>query len=210
MTEQPGYDALAELYDESFPTAYRSQAERSAIDLFADALGAVGPGPVLDVGCGTGHQAADLSARGFPVVGLDPSGGMLARARRHFPDLPLVRDDALLRAVAPGALSGVLARWSLIHVPPDQVPPVLASWAARLRPGGVVLVAFQGVGAEEAVEVEEYDHTVTPAWRWRPDALAAALAQAGFAERWRLVVQAGAEARRPWPECYLLVTRTDG
>ncbi|WP_205471991.1 class I SAM-dependent methyltransferase [Nocardioides sp. SYSU D00038] len=94
MTAQPGYDALAGLYDETFPTAYGSETERAAVDLFATALREVPDrGPVVDVGCGTGHQAHDLAARGFRVVGTDPSAGMLERARRRFPDLALVQGD---------------------------------------------------------------------------------------------------------------------
>ena len=36
---------------------------------------------VLDVGCGTGRHAVELARRGFRVVGVDISGGMLTRAR---------------------------------------------------------------------------------------------------------------------------------
>ena len=208
MTEQPGYDTLAELYDQTFPTAYSSGAERSAVDLFADEVRTAGAhGPIVDVGCGTGHQSQDLASRGFRVIGVDPSGQMLHRARRRFPDLPLVQDDAHLRALdGAGRFSGVLARYSLIHVPPDQLSEVLSSWAARLSLGGVVLVAFQALHTHEPGDVQEFDHAVARAWRWNPDAMASALAHAGLTERWRLITQPTQNFHR-FPECHLLHVR---
>ena len=34
--DQPGYDALADVYAETFPTPYQGALERCAIDLFVD------------------------------------------------------------------------------------------------------------------------------------------------------------------------------
>lgn len=207
MTEQPGYDALAELYDETFPTGYSSEAERAAVGLFADTVrGLEAPGPVIDVGCGTGHQSHDLASRGFRVIGTDPSGQMLKLARQRFPDLHLVQDDAFLRAMGARHFSGVLARYSLIHVPPDQLAGVLSSWTGRLQRGGAVLTAFQALNSDEFADVEEFDHVVERAWRWKPDAMAAALADVGLTERWRLITQPSNGYHR-FPECHLLHVR---
>jgi SAM-dependent methyltransferase len=202
VTEQPGYDALADLYDEKFPSGYSSDVERHAVELFARAVGELRPaGTVVDVGCGTGHQAHELASRGLPVVGVDPSEAMLAHARERFPDLRLQRGDALLDDVEDPTFAAVLARYSLIHVPPDLVPAVLARWASRLQPGGVTLVAFQALDSG-GPEVEEFDHRVAPAWRWHPDAMSAALGAAGLEERWRIVTRPDAAHR--FPECHLL------
>src|SRR5262245_4787107 len=45
------------------------------------------PGPVVDVGCGGGRVVAELTDRGIPAVGVDPSEEMLAAARARRPDL---------------------------------------------------------------------------------------------------------------------------
>jgi SAM-dependent methyltransferase len=204
VTEQPGYDALAELYDQTFPKAYSSEVERSAVDWFADELRGLGPlGPVVDVGCGTGQQSNDLASRGFRVIGTDPSPGMLQRARRHFPDLLLVLDDAFLLRVTAPAFGGIMARYSLIHVPPDHIGAILSSWSDRLQPGGVVLTAFQALDSDGPPDVEEFDHFVAQAWRWRPDAMASLLASAGLTERWRLITPPS-EGFRRFPECHML------
>jgi SAM-dependent methyltransferase len=205
VTTQPGYDALAEQYDATFPAGSLSPPERAAMELFADALRDLGSEhPVIDIGCGTGHQAHDLATQGFRVIGVDPSGAMLEHARRRYPQLHLVQGDAGLSALPHAVFSGVLARYSLIHVPPQELDGVLAGWGARLQPGGVVMTAFQSLDAGARTDVAEFDHAVAPAWRWRPDTMAEALAGAGLVEHWRLVTRPGDGFHR-FPECHLLV-----
>ncbi|WP_226435989.1 class I SAM-dependent methyltransferase [Rhodococcus yananensis] len=205
--EQPGYDALADLYDRTFPDPYLTALERHAVAAFADHVldGDVG-GVVLDVGCGVGHVTADLAERGLEVIGVDPSREMLGFARRHHPDLRFVHDDARLGSVdlEGRGIAGILARFSLIHVPPTQIPDVLAGWADRMAPGSVVAVA--GQGTDEVGRVLEFDHRVTPAWRWHPDRMSAALADAGFDELWRTVSRPFDELHR-FPEFHVVARR---
>lgn len=202
MTTQPGYDALAEAYDEAFPEGYASALERRAVALWADEVRASGlTGPVVDVGCGTGHVTADLASAGLDVVGVDPSRGMLEVARRSHPDVRFVEGDATLDGFDDGGpLAGLLARFSLIHVPPDALPGVVQEWSRRLPPGAWLMVAFQCADDPDD-PVVAFDHRVARAWRWHPDAMADVLASAGIVERWRLVAQRD-DAHR-FDECHL-------
>ncbi|BDD80441.1 methyltransferase [Tsukamurella pulmonis] len=181
---QPGYDAMADLYAETFPDPYQYPIERHAAAAFADAA-AGRPGRTVDVGCGLGHVAADLAERGLDVIGVDPSAGMLVHARRLHPELPFVDGDASLASLPDGPIAAILARFSLIHVAPAQVRAALRTWAGRVDAGTPVLVAFQA--ADEPGPPLAFDHVVAPAWRWHPDTFAQALADAGFAESWRIV-----------------------
>jgi SAM-dependent methyltransferase len=52
-------------------------------DALIDDLVALGPGRVLDVGCGTGKAARLLTARGLPVLGVELDPKMAAVARTH-------------------------------------------------------------------------------------------------------------------------------
>jgi trans-aconitate methyltransferase len=205
VTEQPGYDALAAAYDEAFPSGYGSTLERHAVDLFEEELLAAGlVGPVLDVGCGTGHIAHDLASRGVDVMGIDPSAAMLSIARKRYPALRWHQDDATLGRLPDDhpSLAGIVARFSLIHVEPVSVPGILARWTGRLQTGAPVMVAFQ-CSDDHARPWIEFDHKVARAWRWHPDAMSGALTAAGLTESWRLVAQPRGGHHR-FAECHLV------
>ena len=94
---------------------------------------------MLDFGCGTGRLIATLQGLGLEVTGADLSAGMLAIARSSHPEVDL-------HVVGPGRLpfadnsfGGVLAWYSLIHCPPDELPGMLSELARVVAPGGYVL-----------------------------------------------------------------------
>ncbi|GAA1083591.1 class I SAM-dependent methyltransferase [Tsukamurella spumae] len=181
---QPGYDALADTYAEMFPDPYQYPIEAHAAAAFAEAA-AGRIGRTVDVGCGLGHVAADLAARGLDVIGVDPSPGMLAHARSLHPHVAFSADDASLSTLTDGPIAAILARFSLIHVEPSEVRSTVRRWAARVSAGTPVLVAFQA--ADEPGPAIAFDHAVAPAWRWHPDEFGEVLAAAGFEESWRIV-----------------------
>ncbi|WP_199256175.1 class I SAM-dependent methyltransferase [Mycolicibacterium mengxianglii] len=189
---QPGYEALADRYAETFPGPFQSPIERHAVEAFVENIHATGV--VVDVGCGLGHVTADIARRGLDVIGCDPSPAMLAIARRNYPHLDFIDTDATMAGVT-GPISAVIARFSLIHIPPDQVSDILRLWAGRLRPETPVLIASQSSDTPGAAT--PFDHAVAPAWRWHPDELSRVLADTGFAEKWRIVNRPDAIHRFP-------------
>ena len=210
MGTQPGYDALAEQYELTFPDPFQTPLERHAVATFADmVLEHHGEGTVVDIGCGTGHVTAELAHHGLDVVGIDPSDAMLNIAGRSHPEVVFRRGEANLNDSSESTdqlvpLRGVLARFNLIHIVPHLIGGVLASWAQRMPAGGVVLLAFQSTEGE-GQPVVPFDHVVAPAWRWHPDEMSARLAQAGFDEAWRTVSQPDPLHR--FPECHLVAIR---
>ena len=210
MGTQPGYDALAEQYELTFPDPFQTPLERHAVATFADmVLEHHGEGTVVDIGCGTGHVTAELAHRGLDVVGIDPSDAMLGIARRSHPAVVFRRGEANLNDSPESTdqlvpLRGVLARFSLIHIVPHHIDGVLDSWAQRMPAGGVVMLAFQSTDGE-GQPVVPFDHAVAPAWRWHPEEMSARLARAGFDEAWRTVSLPDSLHR--FPECHLAAIR---
>lgn len=90
----------------------------------------------LDVGCGSGWPlGAALLARGFKVVGLDASPGLIAHARETLPDGDWRLGD-MRQDLPTGAFCGVLAWHSLFHLTPEAQTHVLPVLAARVAEGG--------------------------------------------------------------------------
>ncbi len=106
---------------------------------------------VLDLGCGTGGDVAEMRRRGAAAWGLDASPALLAEARRLHgnPDWWLL-GDMLAPGVPAPAAGGLDLAWSqasLVHVPRGATRAALALWASWLRPGGrIVLATKEGDG----------------------------------------------------------------
>jgi SAM-dependent methyltransferase len=93
----------------------------------------------LDLGCGLGLQVSAMKERGYDVVGLDPSWGLLAvgRARGRM----LVAGDALRLPFADASLDFAYCIGVLHHLPGREAQARAYEEIARvLKPGGVFLV----------------------------------------------------------------------
>ena len=79
------YDAVAPAYADNMVDELLGQQpfECWLLDRVA---GHADGGPVIEVGCGPGHVTAYLAEAGADAIGLDLSSGMVAEARRRFPD----------------------------------------------------------------------------------------------------------------------------
>jgi SAM-dependent methyltransferase len=104
-----------------------------------------GLNPVLELGCGTGRVSLPLARSGVPLVGIDRSEPMLARAaarRRRAGraiSLELVRGDIRALPFATGRFGTVLAPYGLLQslIRERDLADTLASVARVIRPGGL-------------------------------------------------------------------------
>ena len=178
---QHAYDTVAVDYARLLEDDLASNVwDRAVLAAFAEHVLAAGGGRVLDLGCGPGRLTGHLHSLGLDVVGADLSPAMIAEARRRFPELSfgIARLDA--PGVAPGALAGLLAWYSLIHVPPENFLSTLRTLADSLSPGGYLQLAFQ-VGEDHRRITEAYGHTVDlDAWRLDPDHVTTQLPEVGL------------------------------
>jgi len=179
------YDAIAARYAALFSSDLADRPlDRTMVDAFAEPVRAAGP--VADLGCGPGHVTAYLHTLGVDAYGVDLSPEMIAIARRAHPDLRYETGSMTELGVPGGSLGGILARYSLIHTPPGQVPAVLAEFHRLLAPGGHLLISFQTTDQPDG-DIEPFDHKVAPAYRWPVDRLARALRPTGLQEVARLL-----------------------
>ena len=103
----------------------------------------VRPPSVLDAGCGTGRVAIELARHGVDVVGVDLDDGMLDRARAKAPDLDWRLDDVTTMDLGRRFDLVVFAGNVLVFVEPGTEEAAVATAAAHLRVGGLLVAGFQ-------------------------------------------------------------------
>lgn len=154
---------------------------RASLAVFAELVRDAGGGPVADVGCGPGYVTRHLADLGVEAFGIDLSPEMVALARRDHPDLRFEVGTMTDLDLADRSVAGVVAFWSVIHVPDDAVPGVFEQFRRVLRPGGPLLVGFH-VGDETIHSAEGYTGRAisVDSHRRRPDVMSSWLRDAGF------------------------------
>jgi SAM-dependent methyltransferase len=163
---------------------------RASLALFAELVRDAGGGPVADVGCGPGYVTRHLQDLGVDAFGIDLSPEMIAIARRDYPDLRFEVGTMTDLDLADGSVTGVLAFWSVIHVPDHSVPGVFAEFRRVLGPGGPLLVGFH-VGDETRHTSEGYSGRSinVDSYRRRPHQVSRWLREAGFTIEAELVMR---------------------
>ena len=129
------------LYEARFPDPVRLAGRWTE-----ESLRRYGSGPrVLDIGCGTGRDAAYLHAAGRTVTGADLSGAMLAHASREHPGPEYLRAD--LREFDLGAWrfdAVVCLDSALLYCRTDaELDSFLASCRRCLAPGGLLVAEMR-------------------------------------------------------------------
>ncbi|TPQ20959.1 class I SAM-dependent DNA methyltransferase [Streptomyces sporangiiformans] len=130
-----------ELYEARFPDPGRLAGRWTE-----DRLRRHGAGPrVLDMGCGTGRDAAHLHGAGRTVTGADLSEAMLAHARTHHPGPEYVRADLHGFDLGRGVFDAVVCLDSTLlycHTN-DQLDAFLSSCRRALTPDGLLVAEMR-------------------------------------------------------------------
>lgn len=137
------------------------------------------PARLLDLGCGPGRDLAFLRSAGYRVIGLDATAAMLRFAAGSAPGADLIRADSRALPLAAGALDGVWASASLLHLPRLELVIALAAIRQALRPGGALHLSLKQGRGEAQSDGRLFAF-------YQPDEAARAVRGAGFAiaEQW--------------------------
>jgi SAM-dependent methyltransferase len=105
-------------------------------------------GRLLDLGCGPGTDAVHLARHGYRIVAVDWSPQMVARARDNAAaaqvELQVTALHVGIQDVLPaGPFDGIYSNFGPLNCVPD-LGAVAAACAARLRPGGKLIVCVMG------------------------------------------------------------------
>ena len=201
------YDTVAASYADQLAGHLAQQPfDRAVLAAYAELVHAAADGitpRVTEVGCGPGRITAHLAGLGLCASGIDLSPAMVDEARRRHPGIGFTVGSMTALDLPERQLDGIVAWYSVIHVPPAEHRAVYAGFHRALKPGGHLLLAFQ-VGDERREITEAYGHSglCCDAYRLAPDRVEEDLAASGFAHVARLTrAPVGPEKQ---PQAYLI------
>lgn len=128
-------DGFADVYDQW----YGQITDATATASFMAAR--TKPGPVLELGVGSGRLAGPLREADLTVVGVDASSAMLAICREQQPLVPVVQADLAHLPVA-GPLGGAVCAFNtLFNLPSvESQQALLSQVATALSPGAPLVI----------------------------------------------------------------------
>jgi SAM-dependent methyltransferase len=205
-----GYATIARAYREQLIDELAGKPlDRALLDAFVERVGGRrgGGGLIVEVGCGPGQVARHLAARGAAVEGIDLSPEMIAEATASHPELVFRVGDMFALPYGDGEVAGIVAFYAIVHLPPDELVAPFREFHRVLAPGGCAAIAFHiGTGAVHVDELFGCATSLDFVFH-RPEAVTAALAEAGFAIEARLDREPYPDAEHPTRRCYLLARR---
>jgi SAM-dependent methyltransferase len=170
-----GYDAIAERY-----ASWGGTEPQGAKRLYLDEALRRAPsgGRLLDLGCGTGQQVTQHLAATTRTIGIDLSYRSLSIAAANLPHASFVQADMATVAFRPDVFDGVVAFFSMIHVPRGRHENVLRSIHSWLRPDGFLIVTMH---SGEGVDGDGEFLGVPMFWSgWNADRNVDLVREAGF------------------------------
>lgn len=178
MSRVADYDVVAPRYDRR----YEDQGYRGIEQALLECLGEEEALDVLEVGCGTGHWLGVLATRVARIVGLDPSAGMLARARQTLPTVSLVRGRAEELPLATSSVDRVFCVNAFHHFGAKATFLTEAYRVLRAQ-GALMIVGLDPHTGRDSWWVYDYFHEVLALDKQRYPAAAeirTTMARAGF------------------------------
>jgi 2-polyprenyl-3-methyl-5-hydroxy-6-metoxy-1,4-benzoquinol methylase len=150
ITTQKAYTDIAQKYYEEYID------DKSDLGFFDEFLKSCGH-KVLDLGCGMGHYSKYMADKGFEVVGVDFSEGMLEIARKLNPSSRFINCDV---CALPDSLDndfdGVVLAFVLQHLSKEEAVNCLNNAFAHMKADGDLLVLYRD-GNSVVMEEEPFN-----------------------------------------------------
>ena len=143
---ESGYDRIFNQYDSYYGISMNRRELADFIRLLPK------DSKVLDIGCGSGRVSKFLFDHELKVVGIDISRNMLKLAKQKVPDAVFQRKDMRDLDFPKEFFDGVLALYSIIHLPRKYHFEIFKKINRLLKQNGIVLISVGGINLENYID----------------------------------------------------------
>jgi ubiquinone/menaquinone biosynthesis C-methylase UbiE len=143
-----GYNEAAETLEKLFGIDREEEEEEvRALSEFSSRIPL--NGRVLDAGCGNGAYSRILSQK-FKVIGVDISERQIELAKKKAPKAKFICQDITKVTFQDEQFDGILAYYSIIHIPREEHYELLKKFHRMLKMNGIVLLTFHYIDDPES------------------------------------------------------------
>lgn len=143
------YNKIAEQYSSShFHPSFWQKEFNIFTDLIPDKK-------VIEIGCGAGRDASLFTEAGFDYLGTDASESMIKVAQKRVPQGRFEVQSFYDLHLPRGSFDGFWTAATLLHIPKADLPPVLQSIRALLKPDGIGFISVKEKGELDEGLLEE-------------------------------------------------------
>jgi len=104
----------------------------------------VAGGLTADIGCGSGREVAWLNANNFRASGFDASNGLLAEARRRYPQFDFGHAElSELRGISANGYDNILCETVIMHLGRAQIAPSVRRMLQIVKPDGILYISWR-------------------------------------------------------------------
>ena len=147
-----GYNKIAKKYLESI---LKNLEEMSFLQEFISLINE--KGKVLDVGCGAGLPYTKYLSDYFEVIGIDISEVQIDRAKKNVPKAQFYVKDMTKLDFSENTFVGILASYSIIHVPREEHYDLFVNFHRMLKSNGIALITLHSTGDPRSIEEDFFE-----------------------------------------------------
>ena len=147
------YNIIAEEYAAEFGKIYED------IEVIEKFLSYLKPNSkILDLGGGTGKLTDLFIQKGYKAICYDFSKEMMRKAQEFYRDIPYILDDMIYMKdhFENNSLDGIIAFYSLFHIPREELDNVFSCIYDLLKENGVVCFVVQLGDGEEFIDKHNF------------------------------------------------------
>jgi ubiquinone/menaquinone biosynthesis C-methylase UbiE len=141
------YEKIADAYAQHY---FSEMSDTPYIDIFLNQLPP--KGHVLDIGCGPGQFTQYMMKKDFEVTGIDYSQEMIKLAKQKVPTGHFQHMDMKHMNFEDETFDGLLAAYSLIHIPSKEIPQTLREFHRVLIPNGLIHIIAQSGEPDKIID----------------------------------------------------------